>query len=110
MGEGHDKTEFLSVEMSVKNARIRCVCAYGPQEKDGADRKEFCWSSLYKEVTAATISGSGLIIQMDGNLWAGDNLIPGDPNSQNNNGRLFENFLSRNPHLVCVNSLDLCEG
>jgi hypothetical protein len=47
---------------------------------------------------------------MDGNLWAGDDLIPGDPNSQNNNGKLFENFPSRNPHLVCVNSLELCEG
>jgi hypothetical protein len=67
------------------------------------------WSLLDKEVTAATIRRSGLIIK-DANIWAGDKLIPGDPNSQNNNGKLFENFLSRNPHLVCVNSLDLCKG
>ena len=53
---------------------------------------------------------TGLIIQMDGNLWAGNNLIPGDPNKQNNNGKLFELFLSRNPHLRCVNALQLCEG
>ena len=47
---------------------------------------------------------------MDGNLWAGSNLIPGDPNQQNANGRLFQHFLQRNTHLVCVNSLDVCEG
>ena len=47
---------------------------------------------------------------MDGNLWAGGKLIPGDPNEQNNNGKLFELFLSRNPHLTCVNALQLCEG
>jgi exonuclease III len=40
VGEGSDKTECLLVEISVKNARIRCICAYGPQKKDGADRKE----------------------------------------------------------------------
>ena len=60
---------------------------------------------LDREVAAASNNGTGLIIQLDGNLWAGDSLIPGDPNPQNNNGRLFKNFLSRNEHLVCVNSL-----
>ena len=47
---------------------------------------------------------------MDANVWAGSGLIPGDPNPQNNNGKLFEEFLKRNPHLVLVNSLRLCEG
>ena len=47
---------------------------------------------------------------MDGNFWAGSNLIPGDPNIQNCNGKLFEQFMQRNAHLSCVNSLQLCEG
>ena len=47
---------------------------------------------------------------MDGNLWAGNSLVPGDPNPQNINGKLFENFLLRNSNLVCVNSLDVFDG
>ena len=34
----------------------------------------------------------------------------GDPRKQNNNGKLFQQFLSRQPHLTVVNSLPLCEG
>ena len=55
-------------------------------------------------------SGSGLVIQMDGNLWAGDEIIPNDPRPQNRNGVLFEQFLKRNPNVNVVNSLELCEG
>ena len=47
---------------------------------------------------------------MDANVWAGSSLIPGDPNPQNNNGKLFEEFLRRNPNLTVVNKLMLCEG
>ena len=47
---------------------------------------------------------------MDGNLWTGPHLIPGDPHNQNQNGKLFQNFLDRNPHLFVVNSLDVCKG
>ena len=47
---------------------------------------------------------------MDGNLWAGPDLIPGDPNIQNNNGKHFERFLARNSQLSVANALDQCEG
>ena len=53
---------------------------------------------------------AGLIIQMDGNLWAGPNLVPGDPNPENNNGKMFKAFLSKFPHLTVINSMDVCEG
>ena len=43
-------------------------------------------------------------------MWAGQNIIPGDPRQQNRNGKLFEEFLSRNPQLTVVNSLSLCQG
>ena len=54
--------------------------------------------------------GSGFILQMDGNLWAGPGVIPGDPRQQNQNGKLFQEFLNRNPNLTVVNSLPICEG
>ena len=47
---------------------------------------------------------------MDGNLHAGDELIKNDPNHQNMNGKLFMQFLQRNPSLTVVNSLTIVEG
>ena len=47
---------------------------------------------------------------MDGNLWAGPEVVKGDPNECNQNGRLFKEFLKKFPHLHVVNSLDICEG
>ena len=54
--------------------------------------------------------GSGLLIEMDGNLWAGSHLIKGDPREQNSNGKYLEEFLSLNLHLTLVNGSNKCEG
>ena len=62
------------------------------------------------EVTESNNAGAGLIIHMDGNLWAGNQIILKDPRPQNRNGKPFEDFLLKNSHLTVVNSLDLCEG
>ena len=43
-------------------------------------------------------------------MWAGNDIIPGDPRPQNRNGKLFQEFLERNSHLTIVNSLSICEG
>ena len=52
----------------------------------------------------------GLIIQMDGNLHGGPELIRNDPNSQNQNGKLFQQFLERNQGLTVANNLNCCKG
>ena len=108
--EGEDNVEALSVEISVQEMRIRCCLAYGCQENELLERKRAFWDYLDEEVLRATRSGSGLVLHFDGNLWAGENIIPGDPRKQNRNGKLFEEFLSRNSHLTVVNSLSICEG
>ena len=108
--EGEGDIEALSVEISVKNMKIRCSVAYGFQENEIIEKKNNFWKYLDEEVLNAKYNGSGLIIQMDGNLWAGSQIIPNDPRQQNRNGKLFEEFLSRNSHLCVVNALDLCEG
>ena len=69
--------------------KIRCCVAYGCQESDTIDKKEEFWRYLDEEVDEAAKEGAGLIIQFDGNLWAVDGLVPGDPRQQNKNGKLF---------------------
>ena len=108
--EGEDGVEAISVEISVKNMRIRCCAAYGCQENELVERKEKFWDYLDEEVFFAEQSGAGFLLQFDGNLWAGEELVPGDPRPQNRNGKLFAEFLERNPHLSIVNALPLCEG
>ena len=52
----------------------------------------------------------GILIQIDLNAWAGDMLIPDDPNKKNVNGKLLEIFLERNKNITIVNSLSICSG
>ena len=108
--EGDDYVEALSVNIFVKNLQIRCCAAYGCQEGDQIDRKEAFWDYLDKEIDFSKKSGAGFILHFDGNLWAGDALLPGDPRPQNRNGKLFQEFLTRHPHLSLVNALPICEG
>ena len=108
--EGDDNVEALSVEIFVKDMRIRCCIAYGCQENETVERKDAFWTFLEEEVLEAEICETGFILHFDGNLWAGKNIIPGDPRPQNKNGKLFQEFLERNPQLSVVNALPLCKG
>ena len=108
--EGDDDVEALSVDIILKKLKVRCCIAYGCQENDLVARKEAFWTFLDEEVYEADHLGNGFILQFDGNLWAGPDIIPEDPRAQNKNGRLFQEFLERHPHLKVVNSLPLCQG
>ena len=108
--KGDDDIEAMSVNIFLKNMKIRCVVAYGPQENSLVEKKKSFWSYIEEEVIAAWDSDSGFIMHFDGNLWAGPDLVPGDPRPQNQNGKLFMEFLSRQPNLTVVNSLPICEG
>jgi hypothetical protein len=108
--EGGDEVEALSVEITAKGMKVRCCVAYGCQETDLIERKNAFWNYLDEEVQRAEHSESGLVLHCDGNLWAGSDIIPGDPRKQNRNGKLFEDFLSRNSHLTVVNALPVCKG
>ena len=108
--ESPDPIEAMSIHIFVKQFKIRCCIGYGCQENDNIQKKEAFWEYLDNEVREAKNDGSGLIIQMDGNLWAGKEIIPHDPRPQNRNGKLFSQFLTQNPNLNVVNSLSLCEG
>ena len=81
--EGQDQVETLSVNIFVQKMQIRCCVAYGCQETDPVDRKDAFWKYLEEEVEEASDTGAGLVIQLDGNSWAGSHIIPNDPRTQN---------------------------
>ena len=58
----------------------------------------------------AELKGMGIIIQIDSNAWAGENITPGDPNPQNKNLTYLEEFLKSFPALNVVNTLQSCNG
>ena len=107
---GGDKAEALSVDTFFKNHKIRFCVAYGCQESEALEKKEAFWNYLDEEIELADQSDSGFILHFDGNLWAGDQLIPGDPKKQNRNGKMFQQFLEQHPNLTVINSLEICEG
>ena len=110
ISEGDDDAEAITVEIWVGGFPIRLICGYGPQEGDKSLRKETFWKYINEEFHKARADGAAIIIQMDGNLWAGCNIIKGDPKSQNTNGKLFQNFLAQNQFLNVTNALPICEG
>ena len=79
ISEGDDDCEALTIEIWVEGFPIRLVCGYGPQNYDKTYRKEMFWNYLNNEVINATNNGAGFILQMDGNLWAGKNIIKYEP-------------------------------
>ena len=110
ISEGDDITEVLVVEVDICGLKLRCVGGYGPQENDNIEKKKLFWEKLSTEVDDAMENEAGFILQMDGNLWAGPEIIKDDPNPCNMNGKLFKGFLQKYPQLRVVNSLDLCQG
>ena len=110
ISSGNDEIEYLTVEVWVANLSIRIITAYGPQIGDSLERKENFWEAIEKEAKNADMAGAGVIIQMDSNCHFGKNIIKNDCNDQNQNGKLFEDFMTRNPSLNLINSLDICEG
>ena len=110
VSEGDDDAEAVPVEIWVEGFPVRLICAYGPQENDKKERKDSFWRYLNLETQKAATDGTGLIIQMDGNLWAGKEIIHSDPRNQNQNGKFFETFLLQNPQLTVVNALPICKG
>ena len=104
--EGEHEIEAISVKIFLKELELRVITAYGPQENALKVQKEKFWEFIEEEINNTELEGDGVIIQMDGNLHAGPELIKGDPNNQNQNGKLFCEFLARNPQLIVVNSLN----
>ena len=108
--EGEDNIEAITIDIFPSKMVISCTSAYGPQQKDKLDKKIKFWAYLDKIVESARKEGKGFYLQGDLNAWLGPSMIKGDPNGQNENGKLFQNFLNSHKHLRVVNSLPICKG
>ena len=93
--DGGEQVEALTIDIHVKNMAI-------------SKKIEF-WSFLEEEAVRARGEGKGFLLQGDLNCWLGPEILPGDIRKQNNNGRLFAQFVEKN-NLTIVNSLPLCKG
>ena len=60
--EGEGLVEALSVEIFVKNLKIRCCVAYGFQESEKVENKENFWKYLDEEVYFAAIANAGFVL------------------------------------------------
>ena len=107
--DGDDDIEVLSVYALLGDIPTRVIVGYGPQESDTVEKKRNFWNFLENEINEAELENQGLMLQMDGNLHSGD-LVKGDPNVQNRNGKLFIDFLERNKSLIVLNCMDTCKG
>ena len=108
--EGNDVVEAIVVQVMLGTLSVKIIVGYGPQENASKEKKDKFWEFLEEEIIKAELENHGLIIQMDGNVHAGPEVVKNDPNCQNINGKLFTELLERNPNVFVANNLDLCEG
>ena len=90
--EGSEDVEAISIDIHPEKIIISCTSAYGPQQRDSLARKNRFWEHLDKVADIAWTEGKGFYLQGDLNAWLGSEIIPGDPNIQNENGKLFNSF------------------
>ena len=108
--QGDDEVECMTIQVTTGPTTFRCVVGYGPQIDDSYKRKQGFWNYLDQEVESAFSENIGIVIQIDSNSWAGNEIVPNDPNPQNANGKLLKLFLQRNKNIILVNSQPLCDG
>ena len=80
---------------------VRLVHAYGTQEYDSKLRKDSCWRYHIDEAQNAESKGTGYIVEKDGTFVSRFKIIKDDPEKQNLNRKLFQEFLVKNPNLTC---------
>ena len=102
--------KWLVVEILIEGKSIRIINAYGPQMCDSNERKTKFWERIQEEISEAQDNDISIILQMDGNLHAGSEVIKNDPNVVNGNGLLFRELLKNNPSLFLANGSEKCHG
>ena len=104
-----DSDEIMTVEATLKGAKVRLINGYGPQESSADDIRKSFFNSLDLEVQRAKLAGTMVFIEMDSNAKLGNAFISGDPKPQSSNGKLLADVIKKND-LIVVNGTEQCEG
>ena len=105
--EYSDKFELLIVEVTAGDKEIRVISGYGPQENWPEDNRMPFFVALEEESVKPEMMDKSFIIEMDANSKLGPGIIPNDPHSQSQNGKI----LIERHGLVVGNSLEnKCHG
>ena len=102
--------ELLVIEVRINGKDIRKMTGYGPQENWTINEKMQFLKALEEEVIKAKSSDKYIYIQMDGNSKLGPNIIPGDPRSQSEDGKILAAIIQRNALIVMNSSNIKCTG
>ena len=108
--EYSDTFELLVVEISVANRDIRIISGYGPQESWPEEERMPFFVALEEEINKAEMFGKSIFIEMDANSKLGSEIIPNDPHSQSQNGRILAGILRRHGLVVANGMEGKCNG
>ena len=106
---GIENSDFLVVDITVGNMKIRTINSYGPQETDTKQNISDFWVEFENQIVQAKLDGRLVLVETDANAKLGWSLIPNDPNEMSNNGKLLRDIIVRQ-NLYCLNADPLCEG
>jgi hypothetical protein len=108
--EYSEEFELLVIEVRLGGKDVRIITGYGPQENWPVEERTPFFKALEEEIIKAKSSDESIYIQMDGNSKLGPGIIPGDPHSQSDNGKILAAIIKRNDLCVLNSSNVKCKG
>ena len=98
---------ILTVKISFPKYSIRVVVAYGPQENESVESKDYFFKDLTIEVEACKVNGDHLMLM--GDLNSKIEWVNGGISSLSNNGKYLEDIVTKY-NLKVLNFSDTCVG
>ena len=106
----NEEAEILTIQVQIKNKKIRIINAYGPQNDEAQQTRLNFWLGLEEEIISAKSEHCMVIIEMDANAKVGQAIIRRNPNNiLDNNGRHLLHLIQTHG-LTMLNAHRLCVG
>ena len=104
-----ENSEFLEVDICGNFGTIRTINSYGPQEYWSLEVRIDYFTELESRIIIAKSEQKLICIEGDINSKLGNRIIPGDPHTISQNGKLLNEIISRQD-LIVVNATEKCRG
>ena len=110
IAEFSEEFELVVVEISAGNKEIWIITGYGPQETWTEEQRLPFFNALEQQIIKAELEGKSIFIEMDSNSKLGPEMIPNDPHSQSQNGKLLSDIIERHGLKVANSIANKCIG